>query len=156
MATHGDNSSKYSVNSKLAALTSRCTALEQECAALRAHLKASLETSIADAKNLIHSSVRADFREQQDALGQRFEALQASIRIPRDGVDGPRGERGERGDVAVVTSSELSEAVLRLRKQHAKFLGALQHARELNNQEPSVALKRTIENVLSTIERTAL
>jgi hypothetical protein len=154
MATHKQNA--YTVNGRLALLEARCTTLEQENAALRTHLKGALETAVNDAKNLIQSDVDGKFRDAQGSLSGHFSALQASIRIPRDGVDGAVGPRGERGDVAVVTDSELSEAVLRLRKQHAKFLGALQHARELNNQEPSVALKRTIENVLSTIERTAL
>jgi hypothetical protein len=152
MATHKSNA--YSANARIQELQARVLALETANKSLRSWVESELQTRIHDEQNHIQSALDVQFREEQATLAEFKSGI-------KDGVDGRDGQsivgpRGERGDVAVVTESELSEAVLRLRKQHAKFLGALQHARELNNQEPSAALRRVIENILSIIERTAL
>jgi len=69
------------------------------------------------------------------------------------GPQGVKGEKGDRGDVAVVTDSELYEAVLILRKRRATVLAALQHERDLNGQRRHAGLKAAINAVLNTIEK---
>jgi hypothetical protein len=129
MATHKHNA--YTVHQRLAASEARLTALEAENKELRLHLKGALETAIGDAKNLIQSAQAADFRDLQAAFGGKFSDLQASIRIPRDGVDGQSivGPKGEAGSVTVIPESEMAQAVIDLRRklkeQHAKFIAVL-------------------------------
>jgi hypothetical protein len=127
MAPHKDNI--YSVNAKITDLQARVLALETANEALRIWVLAELATKIKDSENVIHDAIAADFRDLQEAFGVKFSDLQASIRIPRDGVDGAPGPRGEAGSVTVIPESEMAQAVLDLRRElkekHAAFIAVI-------------------------------
>lgn len=135
---------KYTVNQRIQDLQSRVLSLETDNKSLRAWVESELQTRINDARNVLRGQIR-------DGIDG------ASGKDGRDGVDGQSivGPQGPQGDITVIGDPELREAMNVLRQKHAKFLAALQHARELNAQQPSEALKRALNSVLRTIESEA-
>ena len=106
---------RFTVHQRLAASEARLTALEQENAALRAWVSGTVASQINDAKNIIQSAQAADFRDLQEAFGERFTDLQASIHQGVDGKDGATGPAGPKGDVLIPNETELQQAVIALR-----------------------------------------
>jgi hypothetical protein len=138
------NSTKYTVNARLVDLQSRCTALEAENKELRVHLAGRQEMLIGEAERRI-----------QDELYATIRTLRESIKDGRDGVDGAtgaQGAKGERGDCLIPNDNEVAASLLEIRQRHARFLATIQAAMEANGKQPSRALKRVIDGVLTTIE----
>jgi hypothetical protein len=110
-----NGANKYTVHTRLAMLENAVTELKKENAELRTHLKGALQTAVNDAANTIQSAQAADFRELQEAFGERFTDLQASIHQGVDGKDGATGPAGPKGDVLIPNETELQQAVIALR-----------------------------------------
>jgi hypothetical protein len=144
---------RFTVHQRLAASEARLTALEQENATLRAWVSGTVASQINDAANTIQSAQAADFRE-----------LQASIRIPRDGVDGKdgatgaQGDKGEAGDVTVIGDTELAKEVIKLRialkRRHAAQIASIVDRIEtLKKPEHQTHTYRILSNNLEGILR---
>ena len=148
---------KYTVHTRLAMAENAIAELKKENAELRTHLKGALETAVNDARNLIQSAQASDFRDLQEAFGGKFADLQASIRIPRDGVDGQSivGPQGPRGDCLIPTADEVACELLAIRLKLARFQAALLHAYAQNWGLKHRGLRAAIENTLRSIENTS-
>jgi hypothetical protein len=133
-------------------LQSRVTKLEVENKELRTHLKGALETAVNDAKNIIQSSQESDFRDLQNAFGGKFRDLQASIRIPRDGVDGAVGPVGPRGECTIPNTDEVARELIAIRLKLARFQAAVLFAYAQNYGTKHRGLRTALEHTLRAIE----
>lgn len=141
MSTH--DTTKYSVNSRIAALQNAVTELQKENKELRAHLGAQLANLVKDATSTI----------------------QASLRIPQDGAPGRngsdctcrevKGDKGDAGDITVVGDAGLHAAVTALKLKLAKFQAAILFAAEQNGSTKHQGLRKAVELTLKGIEHRA-
>jgi hypothetical protein len=143
MSTH--DTTKYSVNSRIAALQNAVAELQKENKEIRVHLFGQLQNLVKDATSTI----------------------QASLRIPQDGRDGidgqsikgDQGERGPAGDITVYGDAELHAAVIALRRklleQRAAFLAVINQRIAENSTSNKVQqhFAKLLESVKQDIER---
>jgi hypothetical protein len=143
---------RFTVHQRLAASEARLTALEAENKTLRQWVASTVASQINDAANTIKSAQESDFRDLQDTFGGKFSDLQASIRIPRDGVDGAVGPVGPRGECTIPNTDEVARELIAIRLKLAKFQAAVLHSYQLTWGTKHSGLRSAILSTLKTLE----